>query len=321
MIAISCQCGARYRVPEKLAGKRVKCKQCGSPIPIPVPEPAPEAADEYEVDLLADEPATIGGTAVAGPAVISVPAAAARPASDKSSHLGPYLRDCAASLMFFAETGNLLRFVIVAAITMLRPLLWYAPCIGLLALIIVFGWIFSFLFNVLLNAADGQRDLPELTLMEGLMQTVIAPCFKFLAALIVACCPMVVYGVIDPEAVEQGEPTFWVFVGLGVFLWPMAILMVGIGGISSFARPDLIVRTLIRTLMPYLLVCVLTAGALVGSWFIHQTLTGSGGKGSEHPIALLCALEVLELYAWVLVMRFLGLYYHHFKTRFAWTWG
>ncbi|MCH8853592.1 MAG: hypothetical protein IID41_13210, partial [Planctomycetes bacterium] len=55
--------------------------------------------------------------------------------------------------------------------------------------------------------------------------------------------------------------------------------------------------------------------------YINKGLSSSGGKASEHPIALMCVLQVLELYFWVLVMRFIGLYYHHFKSRFAWTWG
>ena len=35
MLAITCKCGARYRVPETLAGKRAKCKHCNALIPIP----------------------------------------------------------------------------------------------------------------------------------------------------------------------------------------------------------------------------------------------------------------------------------------------
>ena len=323
MIVVSCQCGARYRVPEKLAGKRVKCKRCGGPIAIAVPDPPPEVAEEYEVEALPDEdePVIRPHAVVAGPAITAAPVASSRSAAVGGSHLSAYLKDCAASLMFFAETGNLLRFLIVAAIAMLKPILGYGLCIGRVALIIVFGWIFSFLFNVLLNAANGERDLPELTLMEGPMETIVIPCFKCLAAFAIAFLPAIIYGAINIEAVDLGQPSFWVFIGLGVFLWPMAMLMVGLGGVSSFARPDLMIRTLMRTFGPYLLACVLTGGAFGASWFINQALVSSSGKVSQHPIALQCVLQAFELYIWVLVMRFIGLYYHHFKTRFAWTWG
>jgi hypothetical protein len=32
-------------------------------------------------------------------------------------------------------------------------------------------------------------------------------------------------------------------------------------------------------------------------------------------------LVVLEVYANIFTMRVIGLYYHHFKERFAWSWG
>ncbi len=321
MIVVSCQCGARYRIPEKLAGKRLKCKKCAGPIAVPAPDP-PEDADAYVVDVLADEPVIRPDAVVAGPAIAAAPAGASRrSALVEPSHLPAYLKDCVASLMFFAESGNLLPFLVVATIAMLQPILWFALCIGMLASIVVVGWIFSFLFNVMLNAANGERDLPELTLLEGPVETIVIPCFKYLAAAVVVFWPVVVYGVFNPDAVDQGDSTFWLVVGACLFFWPTAMLMVGIGGVSSFARVDLMIRTLIRTFIPYFLVCVLSTGAFAASWYINESLISSGGKASEHPIALMCVLQALELYFWVLVMRFIGLYYHHFKSRFAWTWG
>ena len=321
MIDASCQCGARYRIPEKLAGKRLKCKKCAGPIDVPVPDP-PEDADAYVVDVLTDEPTILPDVVVAGPAAAAAPAgASSRSAPFEPSHLPAYLKDCVASLMFFAESGNLLRFIVVAAIAMLQPLLLYGLCIGLIAWIIVFGWILSFLFNVMLNAANGERDLPELTLIEGPVDTIVVPCFKYLAAGVAVFWPAVVFGIVNPEAVEQEEPIFLLVIAACLFFWPMAMLMVGIGGVSSFARVDLMIRTLIRTFVPYFLVCVLSAGVFAASWYISRSLISSGGKASEHPIALQCVLQVLGLYFWVLAMRFIGLYYHHFKSRFAWTWG
>ena len=321
MIDVTCQCGAHYRVPEKLAGKRLKCKKCTGPITIPVPDPL-EDDDAYVVDMLAEEPTIIPDAVIAGPAVVAAPAGAStRSAPFEPSHLPAYLKDCAASLMFFAESGNLLRFLVVAAIAMLQPILLYGLCIGLIAWIIVFGWILSFLFNVMLNAANGERDLPELTLIEGPVDTIVIPCIKYLAAALAVFWPAIVFGVFNPGAVEQEESIFWLVVGACLFFWPMAMLMVGLGGVSSFARVDLMFRTLIRTFIPYSLVFVLSAGAFAASWYIKESLFSSGGKPSEHPIALMCVLQVLGLYFWVLVMRFIGLYYHHFKLRFAWTWG
>jgi hypothetical protein len=39
-ISIQCSCGKQYQVKSELAGKKVKCQACGTPIPVPAAEPA-----------------------------------------------------------------------------------------------------------------------------------------------------------------------------------------------------------------------------------------------------------------------------------------
>ena len=77
--------------------------------------------------------------------------------------------------------------------------------------------------------------------------------------------------------------------------------------------------TIARTLVPYVAACALTGMALTALWFAQEGIVGGGGAAA-HPIALSMVFEVLQLYAWVVVMRVIGLYYHHFKDRFAWSW-
>jgi len=38
-------------------------------------------------------------------------------------------------------------------------------------------------------------------------------------------------------------------------------------------------------------------------------------------LALRAALVPIEVYFTIVAMRTVGLYYHHFKERFAWSWG
>jgi predicted Zn finger-like uncharacterized protein len=46
MVVVRCPgCAARYRVPEKLIDKKVKCKKCGKPFRIAGPPPAEEEDD------------------------------------------------------------------------------------------------------------------------------------------------------------------------------------------------------------------------------------------------------------------------------------
>jgi uncharacterized membrane protein YhaH (DUF805 family) len=39
-ITASCQCGKTFRVPEKFAGKRIKCSSCGEPLSVPAASPS-----------------------------------------------------------------------------------------------------------------------------------------------------------------------------------------------------------------------------------------------------------------------------------------
>ena len=40
-IVIACQCGKKLQAKDELAGKRVKCPQCGQPLTVPAPGDMP----------------------------------------------------------------------------------------------------------------------------------------------------------------------------------------------------------------------------------------------------------------------------------------
>jgi hypothetical protein len=98
----------------------------------------------------------------------------------------------------------------------------------------------------------------------------------------------------------------------------MAVLILAIGGAGSFGRPDLILKTIARTLGPYLFTCLMAGAAFAVFWFVRIGLARAGPIESR--LALACVLEVVQLYFEIVVMRFVGLYYYHFKSRFAWSW-
>jgi hypothetical protein len=89
-------------------------------------------------------------------------------------------------------------------------------------------------------------------------------------------------------------------------------------------RPDLVFLTIIRTILPYLsvwlmLLLVLTARmaatssallAKVGLGQIIPDLTELGVVGG-------LVLQAIETYLMIVSMRIVGLYYLHFKKRFA----
>ena len=51
----------------------------------------------------------------------------------------------------------------------------------------------------------------------------------------------------------------------------------------------------------------------IGRGLTSQSLSGL--------LLLPVALVLVEVYVQIVAMRAIGLYYHHFKQRFAWSWG
>jgi hypothetical protein len=242
-----------------------------------------------------------------------------RPAAAASGRLGAFIKDCALSAAFIAEPGNVIIFLVMGGMSAVLPILGYAGCIGFLGALIVNGWVASFLFNVLLNAANGEKELPEMSMTDGLVDTVIVPLFKFVAAWAIAFAPCVVYSV--NTGIDYTNPdAIWILLAVGgAAMFPMTVLILAVCGVSGFSRPDLIVMTVARTALPYGLTVVLVSGALVAAFMIKIGVLAAGS--GQHLLATMCVFEIVGLYGYVVAMRVVGLYYHHFKSRFAWSWG
>ena len=101
----------------------------------------------------------------------------------------------------------------------------------------------------------------------------------------------------------------------------MVLLVTAIGGLFACLRIDLIAVTIGRSFIPYLAVCLLF-GATVGlKWYADELagrITGGGVQGFWVTAVL---TGLLQAYFSIVSMRIVGLYYHHFKERFAWSWG
>jgi len=94
MIVVFCDCGARFFVPDQHAGKRVKCRHCGGPIPVPLPgQEAEDDAEAYAVEVVPDdkEEITIRDVVAVAPASGAVAAVPSRSAAPAGGRLIDYL--------------------------------------------------------------------------------------------------------------------------------------------------------------------------------------------------------------------------------------
>jgi len=246
-----------------------------------------------------------------------------------------YLKDCLWSFALIFRFGNLVKFLILslaAAFSVfllfslglsIRPSLFWL--MRMVASVAAAGWVCSYLFNVVESAAYGDDELPSLSFDDGWWDDGVVPFFKSLFIAVLVHVPAITYaGAVGASwfaAAGGPDPVLEGLLWLRALLWPFAVLLASVGGMESFLRPDLVLRSIARSFLPYLAACGMTALALGAASFAANT-AGSGRVlfgGSTW--ATISVLLVISMAFWIVSMRCIGLYYHHFKDRFAWAWG
>jgi hypothetical protein len=81
-------------------------------------------------------------------------------------------------------------------------------------------------------------------------------------------------------------------------------------------------KTILQTLPGYVLTVILVYFTFVLLPMLFDALTFSDAEIFSAPWLTGFVLSTgVEAYATIVAMLVTGLYYHHFKARFAWSWG
>lgn len=352
MPSCTCTCGARYRFREESVGHKAKCKKCGEVFTLDAPETGViPIADEGVIPFAKDDPmrdpvAVASGTASDTP--FSVAAADVDLPPPPPGFIPPkviieaperertYTGDLIESLVFMFRLENLPTFAIMWFILVIGLLILpFAGLLGALGMFIVVGWYSAFRFDVVRESAAGESCLPELTMSEGWFDGIVFPFFAWVGSWLIVMIPAIVgwgldvgfaniglfdvllliTGDVSGQVVSAVQNQSWMFLSglvLGLFFWPMIVLCFALGGVSSLGRLDLIVETTLKTVPVYLLTVLIMYATVAAEPLLEQL---SGG--------MLAAVLIigLSLYLELIALRAIGLYYHHFKDRFAWSWG
>jgi len=347
MPTYTCTCGAGYKLPEGSEGKRARCKKCGVVFTIPQEplEVAPPDDDYWDFEANRSQTPPVpegsrfgipaGGTAAGHPAGEYSPeelVAKGRAAMAGATKVRGFWADVGWTFALFTEPNNLAMLVIVWVLHALLPVVAMAVpvcCFFFLGYLVIYGWLCSYWFNVIEDAAAGEDRLPSLSLTEGILDDVIIPFLKFVGATVLATAPAIVCGLVVALAsgVAFGQtlsnPTgpLVATIAVSMFLLPMVLLVTAIGGIFSVIRVDLLCITIVRTFPAYLAVCLLVGGTSLLEGFAKELAGLATGGGLQSFWVTLVLTSLLQAYFSIVSMRIVGLYYHHFKKRFAWSWG
>ncbi len=221
-------------------------------------------------------------------------------------------------------------------------------------------WFACFRFAVIESASAGEDELPDVGFTGEWLNDVVVPALKWVGSWLVVLIPavawlifsyhrrtisadhlpvLIINGVLEgvqglpaeaAQALSSGHRDVVVFLilsGAGMFLWPMVVLCVALGGFGTAFRIDLMARSIMGALPAYLATVFAVGAAITLKFVIAGSVASGVGSGTGVGGAVGSSLFVsmlatgVALYFDIVAMRMIGLYYHHFKHRFAWDWG
>jgi len=249
---------------------------------------------------------------------------ASQPDEDRDWITGPeqpFWKDWAESFVFFTDANNFLTLFFLTLINMTNTLLPHGGILGLLGSVLVNGYLCAVAMAIVVETASGENELPNLWI-DDILDDLVMPMFRCLGTWAFCLIPV---GLVQLLAWYNGlELPHTAFIALAAacaFFWPVVVLCVAIGGGFQGLWPHTIIRTAWAAPLPYLAVW----GALLvaaGVTFLPDTdLFASLGSrwGVRGMILLRMAGYAMSVYAMIVAMRVIGLFYRHYKKRFPWV--
>ena len=351
-ITIECDnCHSRFKVAEKYAGRNATCASCGSRIVIPMPEDTEEPGLP-PLDMIASEtaPPRAASTDQAFPQndqyapddvndddddenpwqTVPPPGGAAGADTPDST----FWRDLISLACPIQGLSDFFIFIILIVLSLFLVF----PVFGALVFvgkILVTGYFYAYMFAIIVETAAGQDELPDMPGVTSIWEDVLRPFFLVIASGLYAFLPAIIVLIIYiVRLVKSGGDTpdqrdimeaimavpilLVLFIG-GLFVWPMIMLGLALSESLSVVRPDLVIRSIIGTIGPYIVCCV----CILLSWVAWVWAEGSFVKNADGSLGTLLIAGLLSqiggLCIWIYAMRAMGLLYRHYKHRLAWT--
>ena len=350
MPVAQCTCGARYKVPAGAEGRKARCKKCGKVFRIPARRdgtiPLADEPDQEGLDAGALPAETASGSMFDQAGVSTAYDPDARGGVSHLPRIRPrtgFWSDVGWTLAFFVSPHNLVMFVVVWGFYLLQWFFTSVPLVGWIMVLLAELYIVAWYMSIIGETAAGEDDLPRFGAAESILDDIVLPALAYYGTFIVLMAPAFAYAMFVAKTVQgtgilklpnldlytlinsagAAAVPLIVLVALGIFLWPIALMCVSMGGLFSLFRIDLILMAVAKTLPAYIAICLMVAAATVLPGFIVEAATSiatpSGGLGRGGLMFDLPAYAI-EIYFSVVTMRLLGLYYLHFKERFPWDW-
>jgi pSer/pThr/pTyr-binding forkhead associated (FHA) protein len=200
----------------------------------------------------------------------------------------------------------------LAVLTAVMDLLARSLAVGMMLGLVGLGvglYVLSYLREIVVSSADGESRLPSWPDFQA--QALGGSIVQWLGVYLVSFGPwMLTTRLIPPEA-RWLSPAL---LGLGCAYFPMAVLAVTIYDDLAALNPVLVLVSVARTLVRYLILCLLLGVALGAAW-VSERATG----GPSPPMLGTVLSGVLWAYAGLVGARAIGWFYYCSKDQLAWS--
>jgi hypothetical protein len=229
-------------------------------------------------------------------------------------------------MMPFRSWSELAGFAFICLMAFLWPWLGLLCCAGMVLQYAVLGYLFSFLFNLIYAAAEGDDRFPEpdsfWDAFREFWSEIVDPFWRFSASFLYAYLPVITAAIIYTSVIHRDEIpetgaihiVLWALIGLGTFIWPMVMLVIACEDYGGLLRPDWIFLSIFRILPAYMMGFLVLGGIAVGGYFGMREIGFDTDTINLYNSLLYVGVMILAIYA----MRIIGLLYRHYANRLPW---
>jgi len=284
-------CNEIIGFPDKHAGKRARCTNCGQLFIIP--------SENYKK-----------------PKKVELPKEKGEPIP------GFYHAVFVDNWKLFFDSENVTSLVFVIAVVCFKFFSARSCCCGFVTHYVVWGWLLGFYLNIIYETAFEIDKLPEIYLGTSItfLWYIIKPLFLFSVTMAVVQLPFIIRFImlkeqgLSFEDLRQAEfGLLHILFILGLFLFPIAILTTAIGKDFTMFRPDYLLRPIFRAFVPYVVtVLLLIAAALLETQTTQYT--GASLLTTARHLAMNFTVQLIAIIA----MRSIGLFHRHYSCHLAW---
>ncbi|MBN1805018.1 MAG: hypothetical protein JW837_07195 [Sedimentisphaerales bacterium] len=223
----------------------------------------------------------------------------------------------------FFDSENVTSLVFVVAVVCFKFFTHGSCCCAFVTYYAVWGWLFGFYLNIIYETTFEIDKLPEIYLGSSItfLWYIIKPLFLFSITMAVVQLPCIIrffmlkeqgLSLDDIRQLEFG--LLHVLFIFGLFLFPMAILTASVGQTFTFFRPDYLLRPIFRAFLPYSVTVLLLVFAAFLEMRTAQFIRGAGLPATVGHLVLNLAVQVVAIFS----MRSIGLFCRHYNCYLSW---